>query len=73
LPYCSGYQPFCCRGTFHKCLRCSWCNPTQWPKCLYCYNRIELWLWISSQANSVSFGGTPGSHSPNHEVPWNPS
>jgi len=22
----SVFQPFCCSGTFHKCLRCSW-NP----------------------------------------------
>jgi len=25
----------------------------------YCYNRIELWLRISSQAMSVCFGGNP--------------
>ena len=50
-----------------KCLRCSW-NPMQWSKCRYCYNRIELWLWISSQAISVCFGGTSGSHSRNPEV-----
>jgi len=51
-------------GTFRKCSRCSW-NPMQWSKCFYCYNCIELWLRISSQANSVCFGGTPGSHSRN--------
>ena len=51
------FQPFCCSGTFGKCLRCSW-NPMQRSKCLYCYNRVELWLRISSQAISVCFGGT---------------
>jgi len=25
----------------------------------YCYNRVELWLQISSQAISVCFGATP--------------
>ena len=45
----------------------TFCNKPvkQW----YCYNRIELWLWISSQAISVCFGWTPGSHSRNPEVP----
>jgi len=27
------FQPFCCSGTFRRCLRCSW-NPMQWSKCL---------------------------------------
>jgi len=31
----------------------------------YCYNRIELWLRISSQAITVCFGETPGSRSRN--------
>ena len=35
----------------------------QWSKCLYCYNRKELWSRISSQAISVYFGRTSGSHS----------
>jgi len=38
----------------------------------YCNNRTELWLRISSQAISVCFGGTPGSHSRNPEVPRKP-
>jgi len=38
------FQPFCCSGTFPKCL--------QWSKCLYCYNGIELWLRILSQTIS---------------------
>jgi len=62
MGYSSVFQPFCCSETFRKCLRCSW-NPMQWSKCLYCYNRIELWSQISSQAISVCFGGTPGNHS----------
>jgi len=50
--YGSIVQPFCCSGTIHKCLRCSW-NLMQWSNCLYCHNHIELWLRISSQAISV--------------------
>jgi len=68
--YCSIFQHICCNGTFRKCLRCSW-NPLQWSKCLYCYNRINVWLRISSQAISVCFSGIPGSHSRNPEVPRN--
>jgi len=56
------FSTCCCSGTFRKCLRCSR-NPMQWSKCLYCYNHIELWLRISSQASSVCFRGTPvGKH-----------
>jgi len=33
---------------------------------------VELWLRISSQADSVCFGGNPGSLSRNPKVPWNP-
>ena len=68
--YTTVFQPFCCKGTFWECLRCSW-NPMQWSKCLYCYTRIELLLWTSSQANSVCFSGTPVSHLWNPEVPRN--
>ena len=48
----------------------TFCNKhvTQW----YGYNCIEMWLWISSQAISVRFGATPGSHSRDPEVPRNP-
>jgi len=62
--HCNVFQPSCCSGTFRKCLCCSW-NPMRWSKCLYCYNRTELWLRISSLAISVCFGplaatrGTP--------------
>jgi len=52
------FNHFCCGETFRKCLRCS-LNPMQWSKCRYCYNRIERWLRISSQAISVGFGGSP--------------
>jgi len=38
----------------------------------YCYNRIELWLQISSQAISVCFDRTTSSHSWNPEVQRNP-
>jgi len=40
-------------------------EPYAMIQCLYCYNHIELWLRISSQAISVCFGeilrfrGTP--------------
>jgi len=37
----------------------------QWHR----YNRIELWLRLSSQAMSGCFGRTPGNHSRN---PWQP-
>jgi len=33
-PYVSVFQPFCCRGTFRKCLLCSW-SPMQWSMCHY--------------------------------------
>ena len=65
-----GWQ-HCCSRTFHKCL-CCWQKSMQWSKCLYCYNCIELWLQISSQTNSVCWGGTLGSHLWNLEVPQNP-
>jgi len=51
LVYCSVFQPFCCSGTFCKHMRSLW-NPVQLPKCLYCHNRIKLWLWILAQTNS---------------------
>ena len=41
-----------------KCLLSSW-NPMQWSKCLYCNNRIEPWLRISSQANFGLFQRNP--------------
>jgi len=49
------FQPLCCSGTFCKCLRYSW-NLMQCSKCLYCYNRVELWLRIfrPRQFRSVS-------------------
>jgi len=62
--YGSVFQPF------RKSLRCPW-NTMQWSKCLYCYKLIELWLRISSQAFTVCFGRTPGSHLRNPEVPRN--
>jgi len=51
----SVFQPLCCSGTFCKCLRYSW-NLMQCSKCLYCYNRTELWLRIfrPRQFRSVS-------------------
>jgi len=54
---CRVFQSLCCscRGTFNKCLRCSWV-PVQWHNCLFCYNQIESWLWTSSWETSVSFG-----------------
>jgi len=70
IHYTSVFQPFCCSGTFLKCLRCSW-NHMQWTKCLCCYNGIELWLQILSQTILVCFGRTTGSHSQKPEVLWN--
>ena len=69
--YVSVFQPFCCSGTFSKCCiahgtLCS-CDTV-----VHCCNRVELWLRISSQAISVCFGGTPGSHSRNPVFPRNP-
>jgi len=55
------FQPFCCRGTLQKFVRCSWIL-MQWCKCLYWCNRREMWVRISSEAISVSF---VGSHSQN--------
>ena len=68
--YTNAFQPFCCSGTCRKSLHCSW-NPMPLSKCLYFFNHIELWLRILSQALSVCFDGTPGSHSRNPEVPRN--
>ena len=66
------FSTFSLQRNLRRCLRCSW-NPMQWYKCLYCYNGIELWSQISSQAISVCFGGSPGNHSRNpgwKTLPW---
>jgi len=55
------FSTFLLQRNLPKCLHCSW-NPMQWSDFLYCYNRIDLLLHISSLANSVCFCGTPGNH-----------
>jgi len=51
------FSTFLLQGNLSQCLCCSW-NLMQWSKYLYCCNRKELWLRISSQAISVCFGWT---------------
>jgi len=55
IAYISVFQPFCCSGTFRKCLRCSW-NPMQWSKCLYCYKQNCSCEFFPRQIRSVSAG-----------------